>query len=145
MGDDDDEEKKDDVDMFQVKDVCDIGGGVPLFSHFELEDWELFKLRFELYLLVASFKKDVGDDERPGMHETHIGFYFNKYFKKQLIPKMYGKDTIKELLDYVKDTAEINASNGVLVCKLLADSPTEVPEFVKMQEEHRRDRQRRID
>merc|ERR1712151_1367699 len=72
----DDEEAKEDVDLFELADVCDTGAGEPLFAAFSFEDWALFTLRYEAYLLVTGYKTDVDDDERIGIHETNFGHYY---------------------------------------------------------------------
>merc|ERR1711990_1263540 len=72
-----------DVDVFAVEDVMDLGSGEPLFSKFGPEDWALLSLRAELHFLVHAFKKDVDDPDRPSFHESHLSFYYTKYFKKQ--------------------------------------------------------------
>merc|ERR1712217_20644 len=86
---------------------------------------------------------DVNDAERVGIPEAHFSHYFNRYFKKSLNPKVYKKDDLAQLCDYVKDTVAIQ--DGLLVRKLAADASSEMGDFVKMQEESRRERQRRLD
>merc|ERR1712039_291619 len=44
-----------------------------------------------------------------------------------------------------KDTVKLDSSNGVLVCNLPADATKEVSDFLKLQEQNRRERQVRID
>merc|ERR1712186_59577 len=44
-----------------------------------------------------------------------------------------------------KDAVEINTANGVVKCKLEEDKAKSIPELLKLQEENRRERQRRID
>jgi len=139
-----DEEDKMDVDIFSVEDICDVGNGEPLFASFAFEDWALLALRFELYSLQAAFREDVKDPERVGIHESHLLFYYNKYFKKQLVPTLFGKETIQEVVELVKDAVKINADNKVLV-SVLKEEPEGLGTFVKMQEENRRKRQQRID
>merc|ERR1712039_235702 len=107
-------------------------------------DWALCALRFELYLLTVAFKKDVNDPERMGIHTSHLGFYFKKYFKKDLVLKNYGKETTEELVDLVKEAVGIDESNGVLECKIEDGAPSAAPDFIKLQEENRRERERRI-
>jgi len=142
--DDDDETKRSDVDIFSVEDVSNVGNGVPLFSDFSFEDWALLSLRFELYLLQAAFKHDVDDPERVGIHENHILFYYHRYYRKQIMPRMYGKDSVEDVCELIKDTVKINPDNRVLVSMLSAD--LDAPDqFVKLQEESRRKRQQRID
>jgi len=140
------EESKPDVDIFEVKDVCDIGNGVALFSEFAFEDWTILSLRAELFLLMEGFKKDANDDERVGIHESLFQHYYNKYFKRGFNPKLYGKDNLKEVIsDFVKDTVKIDETNGVLGCSLAEDADRDISYFLKLQEESRRERQRRID
>lgn len=80
------------------------------------------------------------------IHESLFGHYYQKYFKKNLNPKLYGKDNLKDLIaDFVKDTAAIDDSNGVLKCVLAADAGKEAFDFLKLAEECRRERQHRID
>merc|ERR1712226_283487 len=117
----------------------------PLFANFSFEDWSLFKLRYELYLLMSAFKKDAQDPERVGIHESLFTFYYTKYFNRQISPTAYGKETLQQVIDLVKDTAGFDSSNGVLICKFPEDAVKEAADFVKLQEENRRERQRRID
>merc|ERR1712113_330764 len=109
--DDDDEDSKKakvgDGDIFTVKDVCDIGGGEPLFVNFGFEDWALSSLRFELDALVKFWKKDVNDPDRPAIPEQHFSFYYGKYFKKQLNTRFFGMNSISELFSLVRDTVQI--------------------------------------
>lgn len=144
VDDDENEVKKVDVDIFKVDDVCDVGDGEPLFASFTFEDWALLNLRFELHLLQAAFKHDVEDPERLGIHESHILFYYSRYFHKQLNPKSYGQDGMQEVCELVKDTVKIDPANRVLVCQLSED-PESPSYFVKLQEKCRRKRQQRID
>jgi len=139
------EPKKPDVDLGQVQDVCDIGTGEPLFSNFTFEDWELLKLRCELYFMITSFNKDVDDPERPGIHTSQFGFYCNRYYNRAINPKGFGKDSVPELTEHVKDTVGIDSDTGILICTLPADAGRSIPDFVKLQETNRRERQRRVD
>jgi len=141
---DNDEEKGDDLDIFSVEDVCDVGSGEPLFANFTFEDWALLQLRFEMYFLQLAFRKDVDDEERVGIHETHLAFYYNKYYRKQLTPKHFGMSTNHEICKLVKDTVSISETTNVLVSALAEDTES-VDIFVKLTEENRRERQRRID
>merc|ERR1740121_1744341 len=72
------------LDVFGVEDILDVGAGEPLFMQFAFEDWTMMTLRYEIHLLTHSFKKDVNDPDRIGIHADHLSFYYNKYFKKQL-------------------------------------------------------------
>eukprot|EP00913_Durusdinium_trenchii_P012069 g11337.t1 len=84
------EEKKDVEDVFAVEDICNTAAGEPLFAKFTFEDWALLSLRLELHLLVHSFRRDANDPERIGIHESHLPFYYNKYYKKTFNVKHYG-------------------------------------------------------
>merc|ERR1712176_287650 len=142
--DEEEEQRGEEKDLFEVSDVNDIGNGEPLYSNFSFEDWAIFTLRYELFLLTEGFKKDVNDAERVGIPEAHFSYYYNKYFKRSLQPKMYKKDDLASLLkDYVKDTVALQ--DGLLVRKLAEAASSEAADFVKLQEEARRERQRRLD
>lgn len=142
--DDDIEDNAQDVDIMAVEDVTDVGNGEPLFKDFNFEDWALMQLRYELYLLRIAFMKDVNDPERVGVHETHLAFYYTKYFRKQLTPKHFNVSTNTELTNLVKDTITWDSEDKVL-CTSVDEELENVNIFVKMTEESRRDRQRRID
>lgn len=133
-----------DRDLFTVEDVCNIGKGEPLFAHFDFEDWELCILYQQLYLLTVSYKRDVNDPERIGIHESLLLFYFSRYFRRQLNPKQYGKETVQELIELVKGALEIDKENCVLRHTLAEEIDT-LDIFVKHTEESRRERQRRLD
>jgi len=138
----DDAEEKNKGDIFSVEDVNDVGNGEPLFKDFVFEDWALLQLRYELFLLQAAFKKDVNDSDRPGIPETHFGFYFNKYYRKYPNPKLYGVEGHVELLKLVKET--VSFEEELLTAKATCE-PDDFAMFVKLGEENRRERQRRID
>merc|ERR1711865_944445 len=132
-----------DIDIYaDVKDIMDIGSGEPLFFNFAYEDWTLLSIRYELHLLAHAFKKDMDDPERPGFLDTHLAFYYNKYFKKAFNVKMFGVDENAGLIDFIKDTVKLN-DKTMLEAELTED--TSLENFVKQTEEHRRERQRRMD
>merc|ERR1711998_346737 len=131
-----------DVEVKDVQDIMDIGSGEPLFFGFAYEDWTLLSTRYELHLLAHAFRKDMDDPDRVGFVETHLAFYYNKYFKKTLTVKNFGVAENSGLVELIKETVEINAKN-MLEAKLAEDASLET--FVKMTEEHRRERQRRMD
>eukprot|EP00933_Yihiella_yeosuensis_P020190 TRINITY_DN1624_c1_g1_i1.p1 TRINITY_DN1624_c1_g1~~TRINITY_DN1624_c1_g1_i1.p1 ORF type:complete len:922 (+),score=332.71 TRINITY_DN1624_c1_g1_i1:84-2768(+) len=126
------------VDIFGVGEVNDIGGGMPLFKDFASEDWALMSLCFELHLLAHAFKKDCNDEERAGVHLDHLGFYYNKYYKKNLVNKQYGCEKTEDLVALAKDVVMVNSSNAL---ESLLDDEMEYPQvFVKIAEEARRHR-----
>eukprot|EP00443_Scrippsiella_acuminata_P049395 CAMPEP_0115554716 /NCGR_PEP_ID=MMETSP0271-20121206/97439_1 /TAXON_ID=71861 /ORGANISM="Scrippsiella trochoidea, Strain CCMP3099" /LENGTH=830 /DNA_ID=CAMNT_0002988455 /DNA_START=96 /DNA_END=2590 /DNA_ORIENTATION=+ len=80
------------LDVFGVDDILNVGAETPLFKEYQMEDWAMLSLRFELHILAHAFRKDVNDPERMGIHLDHLAFYYNRYFKKALSPKDYGVD-----------------------------------------------------
>merc|ERR1712048_820452 len=132
------------IDVFGVEDVLDVGGGEPLFSRFEFEDWAMMSLRYELHLLAHAFKRDVNDPDRVGIHLEHLPFYYNRYFKKPLNTKFYGVDTAKEILEHIRDTVVVSSKNQVIESLLPSDMETSGI-FVMITEESRRDRKFRVD
>jgi len=132
------------LDVFGVGNILDIGGGEPLFSAFGFEDWQMMSLRFELHLLAHAFRKEVNDPDRLGMPLEHLPFYYNKYFKKALNTKFYGVEGPRELLEYVRDTVIASGKNQVVEAQL-PDDMESLGIFVMLTEESRRERMRRID
>lgn len=138
--------EEEDVDIFSVEDVTDIGNGTPLFKEFTFEDWVIIQFRFELYLLVKAFLKDADDPERSGIPESHFEFYYGKYFTRRIVPKSFGFDSLQEVL--LKLGKDIIGSNGAEVPILelkLTDEIEKLDIFCKLTEDGRRERQRRID
>jgi hypothetical protein len=131
-----------DLDVFAVEDVMDVGDGQPLFSQFVYEDWTLLSTRYEFFLLLHAFKKDLNDPDRPSFHESHLGYYYNKYFKKSFGYQTVGVTSIQALVKLIKEVLTVDESL-MLGGKLPEDTP--VKNFVQMAEHHRRDRQRRVD
>jgi len=144
-GQEDNEEKakeKGKGDIFSVKDVNDVGNGEPLFKNFAFEDWALLQLRYEMFLLQAAFKKDVNDSDRPGIHESHFAFYFNRYYWKNPNAKAFGVDSHADLVKLVKETVAFEEE--FLTAKATCE-PDDFAMFVMLGEENRRERQWRID
>lgn len=137
-----DAEDGDDIDIFSVTDVNDTGKGVPLCENFTFEDWKLMTLRFELCWLVLSFKVDCDDADRTGIPKDHLQFYFSKYYSKSITPKEYGLASAEDVLSLMKDTVTIK--DGVVVSQL-SDDLDNLDIFLKLTEESRRERQRRLD
>mmetsp|Transcript_45538 Transcript_45538/g.105569 ORF Transcript_45538/g.105569 Transcript_45538/m.105569 type:complete len:925 (+) Transcript_45538:75-2849(+) len=136
--------KFDNLDIFGVDDVLDIGTGDPLFRCFLFEDWTMMSLRFELHLLLHSFQRDVNDPEYQGIYADHLAFYYNKYYKKVLNMKLFGVDTLAELLALVQDTVMIPRGSKVIV-PLLPEEIENLGLFVMLTEQARRERQRLVD
>eukprot|EP00927_Polykrikos_kofoidii_P038867 TRINITY_DN3330_c0_g1_i1.p1 TRINITY_DN3330_c0_g1~~TRINITY_DN3330_c0_g1_i1.p1 ORF type:complete len:971 (-),score=224.21 TRINITY_DN3330_c0_g1_i1:136-3048(-) len=131
------------TDIFAVDDVRDVGGR-PLFAEFSYEDWSLLTIRVELHLLLHAFKRDVTDPERLGIHEQHLAFYYNKYFRKSFNVTFYTVSTNPEFISMIKDTVTMTDDTKILVPQL-KDDLDKFDIFVKLTEDGRRDRQRRID
>ena len=122
-----------------------LGDGEPLFANFTFEDWALLNLRFEVAVLMQSFRQDVSDPERPGIHESHLAFYYNRYFRKPLNFKFFGVSTVAELCDLVKDVVSI-LENGILSPVLSEDQlSNHLDLLLRHTEEARQERQRRIE
>jgi len=130
------------LDVFGVEDAQDMGGGEPLFKEFQFEDWTMMSLRFELHLLAHAFRHDVDDPERLGIHLDHLGYYYNRYFKKALSTKYYGVDTYKDLIELVNDAVYVTNKN--LVDSQLDAEMECLDIFIKLTEEARRYRGLRL-
>lgn len=130
-------------DVFAVEDICNVSDGKPLFEKFAMEDWVMLTLRYEFLLLSQAYKRDVNDDDRPGMHESHLAFYYTRYYMKQLNPRMYGKETVKEVVDLAKDTVKLDDTD--LLASSFSDPEPPMDLLVKLTEEARRNRQRALD
>eukprot|EP00930_Biecheleria_cincta_P017732 TRINITY_DN139_c0_g1_i3.p1 TRINITY_DN139_c0_g1~~TRINITY_DN139_c0_g1_i3.p1 ORF type:complete len:909 (-),score=260.43 TRINITY_DN139_c0_g1_i3:165-2819(-) len=146
--DDDDVEMKVDlesIDVFSVEDIMDAGGGEPLFSKFGAEDWMLLGLRVELHLLSHAFVQDASDTDRSAVPIEHLGFYYQKYFKKNLSASAFGLKSMEELLALVKDTIIVYQGGPLkLIESMLPDEMETYNAFVMLTEECRRVRIRKI-
>lgn len=133
-------------DLSDVKDVCDIGEGVPLFAEFEKADWALLNLRYEFFLIMRVYQKELEDGECIGIPEGHIAFYYQKFFGKVLLPKNFGMGNLREMLRLVKDTVAINEEKSTVITPLADDvSLDDFGSFIKLTEEARRHRARLLD
>jgi len=146
-GDDDDEINVDlgSIDVFSVDDIMNAGGEEPLFSKFGPEDWMLLGLRVELHLLSHAFVQDAADPDRSAVPVEHLGFYYQKYFKKTLTASAFGLKTTEELLALVKDTIIVYKGGPLkLIGSMLPDEMETYNAFVMLTEECRRIRIRKI-
>ena len=109
----------DDLDVFAVEDVMDLGNTMPLFAQFLYEDWALLNLRAELHLLLHNFKKDLDDADRPSFVEAHLGYYYQKYFKKSWNFNQYGLAKFADLLDILKDAISVDSTSNFLQAPLV--------------------------
>ena len=112
----------DDLDVFAVEDVMDLGNTMPLFAQFLYEDWALLNLRAELHLLLHNFKKDLDDADRPSFVEAHLGYYYQKYFKKSWNFNQYGLAKFADLLDILKDAISVDSTSNFLQAPLVGFS-----------------------
>lgn len=134
------------LDVFGVEDINDIGGGEPLYSAFQHEDWQMLSLRFELHLLSHAFRKDANDPDRSHVPFEHVAFYYNKYYRKPISAKTFGAETFEELLDLIRDAMVIVTHKGLKVIESqLQEDLESLNIFAMLTEEHRRERARRVD
>ena len=122
-----------------VADLAGRGADKPLFINFRYEDWVLLNLRVELHLLMFALLNDTTACTRI----DRLSFFYNKYFKKPLIPSNYGFQAYGELLDIIKDTVAITGEASVLAPQLEED--TDFSKFVTLTASHQHDRHRRVD
>jgi len=132
------------LDIFGVSDVANVGGGMPLFAAFGLEDWILMNFRFEIRLLTQAFCRDCGDPERAVVSFDHLEFYYERYYEKPLPVSSVKAGSTKSLLALVRDTVVINSKTQAVESQLPGDMAS-LAIFVMLTEEARRDRQQRID
>jgi len=132
----------DGLDIFGLDDINDIGNSIPLFKEFQFDDWTMMTLRFELHLLAHAFRHDVEDPDRAGIHLDHLPFYYQRYFKKPLVAKSFGVETVAELVGLVQDTVYATKKQ-VLESQLDAEMES-LQVFAKIAEEGRRFRNLRI-
>merc|ERR1719375_601319 len=116
----DDAMEAEELDIFAVEDVNDMGDGSPLYKEFQFEDWALLTLRFELHVLAHAFRKDADDPDRSGIHESHLPFYYNRYFKKELSYKAYAVGGCQDLVELVRDAISLNLRSKVIDSMLKA-------------------------
>eukprot|EP00448_Togula_jolla_P016230 CAMPEP_0170579984 /NCGR_PEP_ID=MMETSP0224-20130122/6272_1 /TAXON_ID=285029 /ORGANISM="Togula jolla, Strain CCCM 725" /LENGTH=212 /DNA_ID=CAMNT_0010903039 /DNA_START=54 /DNA_END=690 /DNA_ORIENTATION=- len=93
---------EDDLDVFGLADVNDIGNG-PLYANFTYEDWTLLNLRYELHLLVHGFRHDLDDPDRQSFAKMHFLFYYNRYFHKTFNFKIFGVDSLEKVVVMIKE------------------------------------------
>merc|ERR1712137_1372505 len=131
------------LDPFDVEDVLDVGGGMPLVQKFKFDEWTMLTLRGRLHLLAHGFKHDVNDDERPGITMENLPFYYYKYFGKKFNPARWGCENAAGVCALVQDTVNVTENN---VLEPALDSDMEnLQIFVQLTEEDRRHRILRIE
>lgn len=136
--------EREDTDVFDMENVCEGVANIPLFSDFAFEDWALLSLRFELHLLCHAVKRDSKDPKLTGIPPEKLADIYAKYYTKSLTPKNYGVESVADIVELVKDTA-ITGLRSKVVEPMVMDDPGTNDIFVKLTEESRRDRKRRID
>eukprot|EP00927_Polykrikos_kofoidii_P033431 TRINITY_DN2825_c0_g2_i4.p1 TRINITY_DN2825_c0_g2~~TRINITY_DN2825_c0_g2_i4.p1 ORF type:complete len:1066 (-),score=243.31 TRINITY_DN2825_c0_g2_i4:225-3371(-) len=134
---------EDELDVFEIDNVNDIGNGKPIYSHFEYEDWTLLCLRYELHLLVHAFRHDIDDPDRLSFQESHLTYYYNKYFRKALDLDCLGCKGFADVEAMIKENVTLDEKTSFIKVVLPADEPLD--KFMRLTEEHRRERQRCID
>lgn len=133
------------LDVFAVEDIKDIGNGEPLFANFGYEDWILLSTRFELHLLIHSFKRDLDDADRPSFPLKHLSYYYHKYYRKAWNFQQFSVPEFDDLLELLKDSISLEGEGQEGHLKADAPADASLERFVKLTEDNRRERQRRID
>eukprot|EP00930_Biecheleria_cincta_P011306 TRINITY_DN113_c0_g1_i1.p1 TRINITY_DN113_c0_g1~~TRINITY_DN113_c0_g1_i1.p1 ORF type:complete len:838 (-),score=246.01 TRINITY_DN113_c0_g1_i1:112-2625(-) len=132
------------IDPMTVEDITDLGNGEPLFANFTYEDWTLLTTRYELHLLAHSFKKDLNDPDRPGFGLKDLGYYYNKYFKKMWNFSQFGVNEFDpDLVELLNSSVSLDSETSHV--KADADADVALEQFIRLTEENRRERQRRLD
>ncbi|KAF4665124.1 hypothetical protein FOZ61_000164 [Perkinsus olseni] len=134
------------VDVWVPEDVCDIDAKkTPLFAKFQLVDWQLMNLRYELHLLCHAFERDATsqDADLKGIHKSLLQHYYQTYVMRGvLVPSLYGAHSLDQILDtLLVDTIMID-KDGVL--KAVHDIDAPLSTFVRLTEAARREREARI-
>lgn len=121
------------------------GAGAPIYALFKPEDWTLLQWRYELHLLVQAFVSDVDDAEHTGVPTEHLAHYFKVYYKRPFHPRDLNCSKISGVVELMSETFSIDdgAKRKPLLTKFARD--TQIVAFVKVVEEARRDRLRRIE
>eukprot|EP00927_Polykrikos_kofoidii_P048527 TRINITY_DN42796_c0_g1_i1.p1 TRINITY_DN42796_c0_g1~~TRINITY_DN42796_c0_g1_i1.p1 ORF type:complete len:992 (+),score=200.91 TRINITY_DN42796_c0_g1_i1:24-2978(+) len=130
-----------DLDVFAVEDVNDVGNMEPLFSQFGLDDWAMLGLRVEMHLLVQAFRHDVVDPSMRAIRVDNLEYYYHRYYMKSLSLKYYGVESVQELLHFVRDSVSIDPETETLESLIPADIE-DLSIFVMLTEEARRERNR---
>merc|ERR1712187_780988 len=73
----------------------------------------------------------------------HLSFYYEKYFKKEFSLDNFGMKAFADFVEIIKDVVQVGDKNALLEPQLAIDTP--LANFVRLTEEHRRDRVRRVD
>jgi len=132
------------IDVFGVENISDTGDGEPLFMNFSPEDWALAGLRFELWLLTISLHVDTKDPDMQSIPLQHLAFYYNRYFKKALLPKLFGVENVEDVVALVADTVSMDAGGRAIVCPVMDEEPESFDIFVKLTEASRVERLIRV-
>jgi len=92
--------------------------------------------------MLVAFPFDADDEDRKGILLDHLQFYYNKYYEKNLNPKTFCKETISEVLAMIADAVTVKDK---VVTPMTTDELLAFDVFVRITEEQRRERQRRVD
>eukprot|EP00929_Paragymnodinium_shiwhaense_P061079 TRINITY_DN304_c0_g1_i1.p1 TRINITY_DN304_c0_g1~~TRINITY_DN304_c0_g1_i1.p1 ORF type:complete len:941 (+),score=359.93 TRINITY_DN304_c0_g1_i1:73-2895(+) len=134
---------EEDVDVMTTENIDDMGNGKPIYHAFQYEDWRLLALRHDLHLMLHAFRKDVNDADRESFHQKHLTHYFRVYYKEFFDVKNFACKDLAELLELIPENVTLDEETSFLKVVLPEDTPLE--KFIRLTEEHRRDRQRSID
>ncbi|KAF4673212.1 hypothetical protein FOL47_010832 [Perkinsus chesapeaki] len=140
------EESFAEVDVWAPENVCDVDGKkTPLFSKFQLVDWQLMNLRYELHLLCHAFERDATsqDADLKGIHKTLLQHYYQTYVMRGvLVPSLYGAHSLEQILDSLLVDSIMVDQNGVL--KAVHDIDAPLSTFVRLTEAARREREAKV-
>merc|ERR1719221_595900 len=135
----------DDVTLHGTPGEGDEAGSDPVYVAFSYEDWALLSCRYELHLLFHSFITDAKDSEHPGVPTQHLSRYFKDYFKADWSPRHMGREKIEDVIELTKDSLKLEEKGKLSFLMSTMGRDTELLPFVKLVEEDRRDRVRRIE
>jgi len=139
--------KRESLNVFKLQDISNIGISdleEPLFGNFTPEDWMLATLRFEVWLLVESYKRDCNDPEQKGVPLEHFRFYFTRYFKRPFEPSAYAMETVEEVLSLIRDCIVVDPSAKCACSLFFKEIPQSNDIFIKLTEASRIERDMRL-
>lgn len=138
-------EVEEEPDIDACTDIHDANGkALPLYLNFGIEQWALLNLRFEINLLIHAFKKDLNDDEHPGILEEHFAFYFQKYYKRPFNPEHYGVQSLEDVFTLFGTKCPFLINEKKFLETLLPED-FEAVEPMKEIEQDRRERKRMVE
>jgi len=130
------------IDPLTCESILDLGNGEPLFANYTAEDWAILSIAYELHLCVHSFRKALDDPDRASFTEKDLAFYYNLHYGKTFNLKNYATPSWEEFKDFVKESVKLNKEEYL---EVVQPEDAEQSKFVRLVEEQRRERERRVD